>query len=190
MSQALSEFIVVIGTTFAVVTSIVSIVVSIVALRMQRKHDYKSVLPIPQLDVGDYEDRIFVAIENAGVGPMIIDNIEVRSEATGRTNESVIAFVSELPPHFFWNTFIEKIVGRAIPAQEKLIILDFSGTSAEIDKVYFPEARKKVQEHIRSVLAALSVTLDVKDVYGNKMPRYVRSLDWFKRDHEVKKKRE
>jgi hypothetical protein len=40
---------------FAVVTSIVSIWLARGALRVQREHDRKSVLPLPQIVIGDTE---------------------------------------------------------------------------------------------------------------------------------------
>lgn len=169
-----------IGTIFAVITSIVSIAVSIIALRMQRNHDRKSVLPIPQIDFGDYEDCLYVKIENAGVGPAIITDFKAINTETGETAGSIIELMPNVIDHFYWGGFVQHIKGRAIPAQSELTIISFLGDSDEIDSHYVPGARALIRDAIRRELTKLTMSLVVSDVYGKKI-ECSRGLEWFGR---------
>ena len=51
----------------AVFISLISIIITVVNVAMQRAHNRKSVLPIGSLSLGDYENQIFVRLRNDGV---------------------------------------------------------------------------------------------------------------------------
>lgn len=61
----------------ALIVSICSIILGVIALAIQRDHNRKSVKPICSILRSDYEDRISVRIKNAGVGPLIVEKISV-----------------------------------------------------------------------------------------------------------------
>jgi hypothetical protein len=63
--------------SIALVLSLISLWISIAALRHQRKHNRLSVRPLAYIMIGDYEDRVFVKLTNNGTGPMIIKSIKV-----------------------------------------------------------------------------------------------------------------
>jgi hypothetical protein len=52
----------------AIFMSLISIAVTLITMRMQRVHYRKSLLPIGNLSLGDYENKIFVLFRNDGVG--------------------------------------------------------------------------------------------------------------------------
>ncbi len=57
----------------ALFVATISIILTVVTIKMQRTRNRKSVLPIGHITVGDYENQIFVWLRNDGVGPMIIE---------------------------------------------------------------------------------------------------------------------
>lgn len=183
------------GTFFAAITSIVSIFVAVAALKVQRNHNFKSVLPIPQILIGDYENRLFVSIENAGVGPLIIRDVQVRSKATGKKTSSLIDFMPELPQDDTWDTFIARISGRAIPAQQSVTILQYSGpfpgrslSESESLREALREGNLKayarsavLRDRIRAALKDLTIAIKTSDIYGKNLPDCERDLESFGR---------
>lgn len=163
----------------AVSISILSLIVSIVSLQLQRRHDRKSVQPIPQIIVGDYEDNLLVAIENAGVGPLIINSVQVTNTLTNVTEDSVIAHMKDLPEGVFWSDFTEKIEGRAIPAQTRLTLLEL--TRPEAWSHTLTRSFEGLRNDVRTDLGYLRVTVTGSDIYGSKLPNCSRALDWFHR---------
>lgn len=166
-----------IGTIFAILTSIISLVVSIVSLWRQRDHDRKSVKPLPQIVLGDYEDHLRVSIENAGVGPFIISGLQVENVLSHDIKPSIIAHMQELPSGFFWTTFSDHVEGRAIPAQERLVLLEFSQSDEPVAALSFND----LHNDIRKQLGFLVVTVTGKDIYDTEQPPRTRDLKWFHR---------
>ena len=169
-----------VATALAAVASLCAIIVSIYGVLTQKKHDRKSVLPIPQVIFGDYENQIYVKIENAGVGPAILKKIEVKNSTTGQTASSIIDQMPVVGPDFVWDTFVRNFDGRAIPPQQSLLLLKFSGQTrhgATINE----GSRESAYNQIRMELGGLVISAFVSDVYGDEVPVLRRKLDWFHR---------
>jgi hypothetical protein len=159
---------------FALFFSTVSIIVAVVNMRVQQRHNRKSVLPIGHISVGDYEDHIFVSVRNHGVGPMVVKKIFVAKEGDAEQERALIHFMPELPGDCLWTHFVEDISGRAIPAEEYISLVSLEGDQDDRD---FVEARQLV----RKVLSELSVKVEYENIYGEKMPAASRNLNWFGR---------
>ena len=155
----------------AVFISLVSIVVAVVNIAMQRAHNRKSVLPIGNLSLGDYENQIFVRLRNDGVGPMIIDNISVQQIETGKEIGS--ALIDLMPKGLAWTTFVKDISGRAFAASKDIDLILFEG---DPNKPQFIDARQRVRE----ALSKLRVKVHYHSIYGDEMVAE-RPLDWFGR---------
>jgi hypothetical protein len=166
-----------VGTLFAILTSIISLAVSIFSLWRQREHDRNSVKPLPQIIFGDYEETLEVSIENAGIGPFIVNQVQVEHKLSHDIQSSVIAQMRDLPPGYFWTTFTDHIEGRAIPAQDRLVLLKLSQPDDEIAALSFNALRNDV----RTQLGYLVITVTGTDVYGTTLPATKRHLDWFHR---------
>jgi hypothetical protein len=162
--------------TAAAIISLCSVAVAIGALRIQRHHDRKSVQPIPQIILGDYENCIYVAIENAGVGPYVIQSFAVENVMSKITKASVVELLPRLPAGFYWTTFIEKLEQRAIPAQQKLVLL-------QLDEPKEGSGFANVRQQMRNELGHLRITVSGKDIYGNPMSDCSRLLDYFHRTY-------
>ena len=71
MSEWVTENVGVVIAAGAAFVSLLSLVVSIIALAIHRKHNYMSVKPIAHFSKGDYEDCLFIKLKNYGTGPLI-----------------------------------------------------------------------------------------------------------------------
>jgi transposase InsO family protein len=91
----------------ALFVSVISIFIAVVNMSMQRAHNRKSVLPIANISIGDYENAIFVRLRNVGVGPMIVESLVVarRDKNDESTGKAIIDFMPELPSGHDWSHF-------------------------------------------------------------------------------------
>lgn len=161
----------------ALFVSFLSIVLTCVNLRMQRTHNRKSVCPIGQITVGDYENSIFVRLRNDGVGPLIIEKVAVfRDDREEDSEIAIIEFMPELPDGYQWETFLRDIRGRAISANEQLTLIALKGEPSD-------SAFVRAREIAREALATLTVKVFCKNIYDEQMPLTERKLNWFARSH-------
>jgi hypothetical protein len=160
---------------FAVVASAASFGIAALNMRMQRRHNRKSVLPIGHVTVGDYENQLFVRVWNYGVGPMIIKKMIVEGEdGADQKLPGIVDLMPELPGKCAWSTFVRNISDRAIPANDHITLILLEGGEDDSD---FVAARQMV----RKALSGLTVKIEYKDIYGETMPPAVRNLKWFGR---------
>jgi hypothetical protein len=155
----------------AVFISLVSIIITVVNVAMQRAHNRKSVLPIGTLSLGDYENQIFVRLRNDGVGPMIIDNISVHQIENEKEIGSTL--IDLMPKGVVWRTFVRDISGRAFAASKDIDLILFEGDS---DDARFIDGRQRIRE----ALSNLRVKVHYHSIYGEKLVAE-RALDWFGR---------
>jgi hypothetical protein len=158
--------------------SLFSLAVSVGALWIQRNHDRKSVQPIIQVDFGDYENRIFVTIENAGVGPLIIKQVEVVDLSSGKRHPSIIDHMPRQPAGIDWTTFVKRLEDRAVSAQRRLTILELRKPDPFHPKF---EAFKR---DVRRALGNLKMTIRGSDIYGSPLAPYTDTMEWFHRTLE------
>ena len=145
----------------------------------QETHDRMSVRPLVYLALGDYENRIYVKIQNNGVGPLILKRITI--EGAAEPNKPLIEAMPELPPKAEWTNFVEDIADRSVPAGGEVFLIDLEdGSSAS--HTYFKIARDKV----RLALGTLTVKVEYTDVYDHPLPASVRKLNWFHRHLSAK----
>jgi hypothetical protein len=160
----------------ALFVSFISIVIAVVNMGMQRAHNRKSVLPIANLSFGDYETAIFVRLQNVGVGPMIVESLVVakRDKNDESTGKAIIDFMPELPSGHNWSHFVHDIDGRAISAKDHITLILLRGDPN--DDVFVA-----IRRDVRRALSNLSVTVEYKNVYSERMPSASRHLGWFGR---------
>ncbi len=158
----------------ACLISFVSLFVSYRNAKHQKTHDRMTVRPLVYLAVGDYENRIYVKIQNNGVGPLILKRITV--EGAAEPNKPLIEAMPELPPKVIWTNFVEKITDRSVPSGGEIVLIDLEEGSST-SRPNFTLARDKV----RLALGTLTVKVEYTDVYDHPLPASVRKLDWFHR---------
>lgn len=158
----------------ACLISFVSLYVSHKTAKHQETHDRMSVRPLVYVAVGDYENRIYVKIQNNGVGPLILKRITVVGAA--EPDKPLIEAMPELPPKAAWANFVEDIAGRSIPPGGEVFLIDLEeGSSAS--RASFSLARDKV----RLALGTLTIKVEYTDVYDQLLPPAIRKLNWFHR---------
>ena len=159
----------------AIFMSLISIAVTLITMRMQRVHYRKSLLPIGNLSLGDYENKIFVLFRNDGVGPLIIDKVSIRKNGhQDEIGSALIELMPELPEGVNWTTFVKDIRGRAFATNREIYLLLFEG---KLSDPKFVDSRQK----IRSALSNLCVKIEYHSVYGEHLAAE-RRLDWFGRN--------
>jgi len=157
----------------ALFVSAVSIVLAIFNMTTQRTHNRKSLMPIAHVRLGDYENRIFVRLHNDGIGPMVISRVTVSKPGSkAKKQASLIAFMPDLPAGILWTTSVADLAGWALAADKDITLLMLEGDPADAK---FVSARQS----IRQALSELKIEVKYHDIYGTRMPRAVRDLQWF-----------
>jgi len=153
----------------AIIISVISLAVAIVALYTQRKHNKLSVKPIPHFSKGDYENHIFVKIKNYGLGPLKIENFEIKKNKS--TFKRLIDSFDGLASKVTWETFTDDIEGRVLAPQKEFVLIQASFTSEQND----------IKQAIRESLAKTTLTIQSSCVYNEKQPEVKEELTWFAR---------
>jgi hypothetical protein len=138
---------------------------------MQRAHNFKSLSPIAQIDIGDFPRAMYVHIQNKGVGPMTIRRLTF---FTGDDRSEVVERFIPLEPREYLHTNITNGVQKSILSQEKFVVFHLNVSDAS-------EAQKVL---LRKRLAGITVQVDYVDIYNRKF-RCSRELDFFIRHIKI-----
>ena len=127
---------------FSLVTSVVAIIISINTYRSQKEHNKNSVRPILNIVLGDYEDDLYVRVDNNGVGPAIITAIScINTKTEGKKSSTSLV---ELVPYSAtvkrmnsesiadlrtYTDFVEDIAGRTISPDHSIVLLRMENPS-------------------------------------------------------------
>jgi hypothetical protein len=158
----------------AVFISFVSILIGAVSLSIQRTHNRKSVKPIANIILSDYENHISVNIANNGVGPLIIKTLNVTNQA-GESKLNIIGWMPKHPDDLPWTSFAADITDFVIAPGDRLNLIDLK-TTDEITSTF-----AAFRDHTRMALSNLKIELSYTDVYDSNLPSKVRALEWFGR---------
>ena len=172
-----------VGTSiFSLAISVVAIIISINTYRSQKEHNKNSVRPILNILLGDYEDVLYVRVDNNGVGPAIVSSTNctcsyfdelmsanslvdlIPYEATIKGKNSF----TTANMHSFTD-FVEDITGRTIPPGGQITLL-------RLEK---PERAQLIA--FRNLLKNCCVEIGYTDIYNSEPWNCKRSLDFFGR---------
>jgi hypothetical protein len=147
---------IVIGANLAIVVYVARLAYTI--------HQQRTV-PIGNVIVGNYQDAIFVAIRNAGMGEMKIRNLKILAKSYGEPWEAAI------------KTFVEhaeKIEGRILSPSEKLDLLSVR---------FIPGSRfdDERRTRIRKVLRDMTIVMCYTDSKEQVEYTLTQDLSWFGR---------
>lgn len=157
---------------WGIVTGFAAIILTIVTIRDQRKHNKLSVKPIAIISVADYEERLAVNLQNQGNGPLIIEKLLIKNNDEEKS--SIIDFFETGFEDVVWSTFTADIDGWSILPASHRTLIELIGNPS--DKKFIAKRNR-----VRKVLANLKVEVQYQDIYENKMPVKVRDLDFFAR---------
>ncbi len=160
--------------SFSDLAGISGLLLAVYTAYLQRKHNFKSLMPIAQIRFYDYQDCVAIRIVNAGLGPMTIEDFNVRNGNAIKHN-----LIDWMPPHpqsITWETYYEDLKGVTIlPNEEAKVLVLKHDDLANVEFVQF-------RDKIRASLSMLEAEVVYRDVYGRSMPKCTRSLNWFGRD--------
>jgi len=182
-----------IGGLSGAMIAIAGIVITYEFNQTSLKKQENSLRPLAYIYVEDFENRIYVGIKNAGLGPLLIMEFRVTNTA-GQTINNIMDFMPDLPENYFWTNFFGNPIGFVIKEGTDMVLLeieatnlsldgpDLAGEEANLTEDFYINAFSDIRDRIRQSLSELTVELDYEDIYENKMPTVQRKLDWFARN--------
>ena len=139
-------------------------------LHLQRVHNEKSLIALPQINVFDQKGKIAVALQNNGVGPLIVDQLYFYKNDDAFP---VIKDVLNLDPRTYLSISIDESVKKVL----------LPGNSLEIFSTqYSDDYPEENVATIRQELAQLRVKATGRDIYNN-IVTAERGLAWFQRNN-------
>ena len=137
----------------AVIISTLSMAFTIIFSLLQVQHNRNSVKPICYIRIGDYEDCLFVEIDNVGTGPLTIKKFNA-IKGTDIKHDLISLMPSDL--NQYWSTFTTNIEGMTIPINGKIKIIEISPSNNQ--------NRTKV----RNALKDITIYVEYSDIYNRK----------------------
>lgn len=145
------------------------------------------------INVEDFENRIYVGIENSGLGPLTIKGFRVYNSMK-EFKDKLIDYMPELPNNYAWSNFFGNPVGYVLKEGKIVTLIEIEARNLSIDNTdlagdeqFLPEgafilAFSSTRNQIRHALSDLTIEIEYEDIYENKMPIVKRKLDWFSRN--------
>lgn len=138
-------------------------------LYLQRRHNAKSLKPIPQIVLGDIQQHLFVHLQNNGVGPLIVEGLWFVKN--GAEYPGIEECLTVDPKSYNHDIEIS-------PETPKVIL---SGAYLEVFGMIFAEQEGEVElSQVRAELASLRMNVIAKDIYDKKLVA-TRNFQWFAR---------
>lgn len=159
-----SDMSMLIVSILAFVVSVISLACAIKFNKSQIIHNKNSVRPISAIKIGDYEDNIYVKLENVGTGPLRV--IRMTCQRNGEEFSELISMMPSIEQE--WATFVECIDGWTIPVGGEIILVRIE-----------PED-DFTRNLLRESLSNITIALEYQDVYGTKFSDS-KLLDFFGR---------
>jgi hypothetical protein len=138
-----------------ILVAITSIVFSAITMAFERSHNVKSLRPFVNVIQFFTPNSISLSIDNAGLGPMLIERITLFPKNMSSAEGKVLAEI--LPNEIVAVTFFDCLDVYTLAAQNKLNILDYHADKQEI-----PTLSKLVEQ-----LNGYSLLIEYRDVYDH-----------------------
>lgn len=118
--------------------------------------------PFAYVNTGDYENDVFVKIQNLGLGPMLITKCE--SFSINHPEDKKVDLV-DLMPHpgsYSWSNFTIGGTPEVIPKGGEAVLLELEGDDG--DPIFC-----KLKAEVRNRLGKIVVVVEYTDMFGNPM---------------------
>ncbi|EHQ29828.1 hypothetical protein [Mucilaginibacter paludis] len=152
----------------ALALSILALLATFYQAYLQRVHNEKSVKPLPQIDLRDRENTLFIRIQNNGVGPLIVDKLIFTKEQQDypRIQDCITIDPTEYNQIEITETNKKIVIpGAFLEVFSKIFDKEDSGTMVAL---------------FRHELSVLTLKVEGRDIYNNKIS-IEKSLHWFGR---------
>jgi hypothetical protein len=146
----------------ALSVAVVSIVFTYIQVKIQRTHNKKTVKPIGRIRIGDYQNNIYVKVENNGVGPLIIKQILIKSKSSQTTKSLIDILPTDLAKRITWTNFTSHYEGRTIIPGQLLELIVWTINSSYEGK---SDVIEKDRNDLRKALKEISVSITYTDIY-------------------------
>jgi len=150
----------------AIIISILALLATFYQLYLQRTHNEKSLKPLAQIDLPDYNKQLAVYIRNNGLGPLIIDRLLFVKD--GQPYPAIDDCL-DLDPKSYMRVAITNAVKRVVLPNEHLVVFETRFDEHEGEAVI---------DHARQQLAPIKLKVEFRDIYDNKMS-IERDFGWF-----------
>lgn len=160
----------------AVVVSVTSVLIAVLALRQQRRHDELSVRPIAEITGDNYEAHLVVRLSNYGTGPLVVRRVRVTSAKTEEA-PSLYDCMQDVPEPACITYWAINLTGRAVPPGAEVILIRVEGPNAESERP--TKALIAALDRAREDLSETKIEVHYADIYGNEMPVYSKKLSLF-----------
>jgi hypothetical protein len=117
----------------ALIIALISVFIAMRQLGIQQNHNKKSLKPLGNIDLGDYEDNLYAKISNHGLGPLIIETIEVSKD--GITKSDIMSFLPDLPKGKYYKDFVIDMKDKIITPNNSIYLFDISFEKSEVDLI-------------------------------------------------------
>ncbi|MBP6986625.1 MAG: hypothetical protein KBB83_08605 [Alphaproteobacteria bacterium] len=150
---------------------------SVASFRAQQRraeiHSRAAVRPILSIKSQRYIDLKSIQLLNNGIGPAIIRKAEFwRDESDKLSNQLVSLFSLDI----VWESFVNIPKGRAIPAQDKVVLVKESLTHLQ-GQGYSQEQGLGILENWQRQKSGIRVRIEYEDIFGNEQPALEETLN-------------
>jgi hypothetical protein len=151
----------------AIIISVLALLATFYQLYLQRIHNEKSLKPLGQVDLGDQKKRLYIHIQNNGLGPMLIDTLTFINQGH---HYFAISDCLSLDPKSYWHILLSNTAKKIILPNAYLVVFEKNIESHSLEEI----------ESIRKQLSSITLKVDYRDIYENRFT-LKRSLEWFSR---------
>jgi hypothetical protein len=164
-----------VGTLLSVVNIAVIIYMAIAVHRLETKREHDMVRPFAYINAGDYEDDVYVKIQNLGLGPMII--IKCRCYENNDKANAVDDLVDLMPEldGVNWSTFTLGGPPEVIPAGGESLLIEYETDDMDVNFIIN-------REFIRDSLKNITIELEYSDMFGGNVTSEIKMLSIFGRN--------
>lgn len=134
-------------------------------------HNAKSLKPLGQIELGDGKNRIYVHIQNNGMGSLIVDNLTFTKDGF---YYNTISDCLDLDSKSYWHTSIDNVLKKVIQPDSHLVVFEKNIENHSNEEI----------NRIKKELTPISLKLNYRDIYDNKFS-FERNLKWFSRHNDV-----
>jgi hypothetical protein len=149
--------------------SLLALLALLYQLYLQRVHNEKSLSPLPQIVLSDHEKKIYVHLRNNGVGPLRIENTTFTKN--GISYSGIEDCLDLNPKSYMHDSEVSESMRHVV----------LPGYYLEIFSTRFEESAGDDEiENVRQQLAPITLKVNCRDVYDNKIT-IERNWLWFSR---------
>ena len=154
----------------ALLTSVISTLISFYTFRLQRTHYLKTVMPIIHIGQWDYENNLFVTLNNVGYGLAMVKEIVVFNKTDEKKNCIYYWLPKKLPGNMNYKEYWTGYKNFVVQPSQIIKLIEVPVNTAIAEEI-------ETREQIRAVLRQLTVRVTYEDIYKNKMP--VKEMELF-----------